>query len=292
MKGSHAPSLRTLVRRLIVEEARVAPGTTVLCACSGGPDSTAMLHVLAGLRDRVALRVRACAVDHGLRPEAAEEIALVEALCRKIDVPFHPAAARVAPGPNLMARARTARYAALRAVGAGCGADLIATAHTADDRAETVVMRLLRGAGPRGLAVLPPLQADLLRPIVRARRSDVLLHLERAHVPWATDPSNLDARFLRARVRRDLMPLLASLSPNVVASLCSLADALAEVLPAEDPLMGLGRRQRESAERALRRGARAARIRVGDLEEVLVRREGGKAVLTELMSPKRRRNAP
>jgi tRNA(Ile)-lysidine synthase len=103
---------------------------------------------------------------------------------------------------------------------------VIATGHHADDRAETVILRLLRGAGPRGLAVLPPRAGDLVRPLIRARRGDIDAHLARHGIAHALDPSNANSRFLRVRVRRELLPLLADLSPGIVTHLCALADQL------------------------------------------------------------------
>jgi tRNA(Ile)-lysidine synthase TilS/MesJ len=131
------------------------------------------------------------------------------------------------PGGNLQARAREARYAALRAAAAAAGAPLIATAHHADDRAETVLLRLLRGSGARGLAVLPPRNGDLVRPFTKARRKDIEAHLARHGVAFARDPSNDDPRYGRARVRNEVLPLLETLSPGVVAHLNALADELA-----------------------------------------------------------------
>lgn len=285
MKGSHAPSLRTLVRRLLEVELKLR-SLSIVCACSGGPDSTALLHVLAGLRRPLDLKLTACAVDHGLRPEAGEEIALVRELAASLQVPFEGVSLRVANGPNLMARARDARYAALRDVAARVGATLIATGHTADDRAETVLMRMLRGAGPRGLAVLPPRAGDLLRPLIRARRADVLLHLSRMGLRSASDPSNEAPSFLRVRVRREVVPLLEQLSPRIVLALCSLADEVAPMLPEADPLTALGRRQRQMVEHALRAGSGAVRVRTSDREEVFVQVENGRRVLKEVVSPK------
>jgi tRNA(Ile)-lysidine synthase len=273
------------VRRLLASELGLK-NVSIVCACSGGPDSTAMLHVLAGLREPLGLALTACAVEHGIRPEAASEIAHAADVAASLRVPFEVVRLTVARGANLMARAREARYEALRAAGARAGAAFIATGHTADDRAETVVMRILRGAGPRGLAVLPPRAGDLLRPIVRARRAEVLRHLGRAGLTYATDPSNADVRFLRARVRGEVMPLLEALSPGVVESLCALADALGDLVPGDDPLASLGRRQREMIETALRAGKRSARVRTSDREEVLVRLENGRPILTKQMSPK------
>lgn len=298
MRGSHAPSLRTIARRALATELALEPPIAIVAACSGGPDSTAMLHALATLRSSLEIRLSACAVDHGLRPEADREIDVVRKVAASLDVPLDVMKLRVEPGSNLMARARDARYAALREVKDRRGATFIATGHTADDRAETALIRILRGAGPRGLAVLPARSGDLLRPIVRARRSDVARHIERFALPACTDPSNADPRFLRVRVRTEVLPLLESLAPRVVESLCALADDLAAIVPADDPLAALGRRQRSVIEAVLKapgRGPRRARVRSSDREEVLVEVRDGARVITELMSPKpsrRSRRAP
>jgi len=241
-RPSHPPTLLTLARRALEDEIRLPPGSRLVVAVSGGPDSMALLHVLARLSGRARMELVAHGVDHGLRPEAALELDLAEQLARALKVPFERTRVALAEGGNLQARAREARYAALEAAAARADAAAIATAHHADDRAETVIMRLLRGAGPDGLAVLPatadrkhaddPLSAGappsrlLVRPFLRARRADVLAHLRRHEVAFAEDPSNLDRRFLRTRVRHEVMPLLEDLSPGVVRHLCALADHL------------------------------------------------------------------
>lgn len=236
------PALLTLARRALTGEARIAPGSVVVAAVSGGPDSMALLHVLARLAPTLGIVVHAHGVDHGLRQAAASELDTAEAFAARLGVPFGRSAVRVARGGNLQARARTARYAALADAARVVGAAAIATAHHADDRAETVLLRLMRGAGPRGLAVLPPRAPlapsaqvaergdaggiELVRPLLRARRGSVIAHLERHGVPFATDPSNDDPRYLRTRVRRELMPLLEELSSGIVGHLVALADQL------------------------------------------------------------------
>jgi tRNA(Ile)-lysidine synthase len=219
MSRSHPPSLLTLAARTLREH---APEERILVAVSGGPDSMALLHVLA----KLGRAAHAHGVDHGLRPEAAAELDRAADLAGRLGVPFTRTRLTVAAGGNLQARAREARYEALRAAAQAFGAALIATAHHADDRAETVLLRLLRGAGPAGLAVLPPRAGDRVRPLIHATRADVLAHIERHEVPYSTDPSNVDRRYLRARVRTELMPVLRELSPQIVAHLCALADQL------------------------------------------------------------------
>lgn len=269
------PTLLTLANRLIRDAVLFARGDVVVCACSGGPDSTALLHALALLRKRIGHQLVAIGIDHGLRPEAGRELELCRGVADELDVPFEVARADVKPGPNLQERARTARHAALQEAAKTCRARVIALGHTADDRAETVLMRLLRGSGPRGLAAMPA-RGDqmgataLVRPLLRARRSDVMAHITRHDVPFATDPSNQDRRFLRVRVRQELIPLLQEMSPRVVEHLCDLAEMLAEQCDPDDPLAGLGREQRKALGKALR-GRRGTTVRVSGNYDLIVR---------------------
>jgi tRNA(Ile)-lysidine synthase len=263
----------TLVRRAVKRHGMFAAGELVLCGCSGGADSTAMLHALALLRAKHGHRLAAVGIDHGLRTAAASELGVAERLAVSLDVPFERVPLRVRAGANLQARARDARHRALQRAAARLGCQRLALAHTADDRAETVLLRLLRGAGPRGLAAMGPSapglhgQVPIVRPLLLARRRDVLTHLERHGLEHAEDPSNRDRRFLRVRVREELLPLLEELSPGVVETLCTLADSLAEVASHDDPLAGYGRRQREQLARALRE-RRATTVRVSGAREL------------------------
>jgi tRNA(Ile)-lysidine synthase len=276
-----------MTARLARDERLFTAGDVVLCACSGGPDSTALLHALARLRDEIGHALIAHGVDHGLRPEAAAELDLAARVAEGLAVPFTVTRAALAPGSNLQARARAVRYEALGRAAIAAGARIVATGHTADDRAETLLLRLLRGSGPRGLAVLPPRAPmpeqeglTLVRPLLRARRADVLAHLARHEVPFSTDPSNTDARFARARVRRELLPLLEDLAPGVVEHLAALADMLG-ALPGEPALDGLGRAQRFEVERARRLGRRSVRLRLPGGREVEATFPEGRVVLVD-----------
>jgi tRNA(Ile)-lysidine synthase len=263
---THPPTLLTTARRTIVDHALFAKGDRVLVAVSGGPDSMALLHVLARLRPKLGHIVMAHGVDHGLRAAAATELDGAEEFARTLDVPFQRTRVRVSPGGNLQARARAARYDALRDAGARAGACAVATAHHADDRAETLLLRLLRGAGPAGLAVLPPrAEIDaliLVRPFIHARRTAIEAHLARHRVSFAVDPSNRDPRFLRARVRADLLPLMAALSPSIVEHLCALAEQLGRASE-PDPLRGLPRATRDALARLARERSTRSRVFVG-----------------------------
>lgn len=172
-------------------------GTAVTCAVSGGADSSALL-VLA-----VAAGCRATAVhvDHGLRAGSAGEAALVASLAERLGAGFRAVTVDVGDGPNLEARARDARYAALPP-------DVL-TGHTADDQAETVLINLLRGAGTSGMAAMRP---GPTRPILGLRREETTALCAALGIDVVRDPTNDDPRHLRNRVRHELLPLLDDLS--------------------------------------------------------------------------------
>lgn len=227
------PSLATLARRVLTA-AGVERGATLLAACSGGVDSQVLLDVLAHVARPARgpshtappwFRLVACGIDHGLRPEAKAELGLVAALAEARGVVFRSVAVQVPAGSNLQARARDQRFAALRRVASEVGAAFIATGHHLDDRAETVLMRIFRGAPVQGLAVLAPKTQDLLRPLIHASRTQIEQHARRRQIPFAVDPSNQNRRFLRVRVREQVMPLLRSVDPRIVEHLVGLAES-------------------------------------------------------------------
>ncbi|WP_235364960.1 tRNA lysidine(34) synthetase TilS [Sphingomonas sp. ERG5] len=186
----------------------VQPDDRLALAVSGGPDSMAMLALLA---TAFPGQVIAATVDHGLRPEGAAEAAMVAAYCATQDVPHAVLTLATAIGPaNIQAAARDARYLALRGWATGAGATLLATAHHADDQAETFLMRAARGSGLSGLAAIRPAQrvgADperglmLVRPFLGWRRADLRRVAETWSLPFVDDPSNANARFDRTRFR-------------------------------------------------------------------------------------------
>lgn len=196
----------------------------VLAAVSSGPDSTALVGVLAALRDMGEIAgVAALHVDHGLRAGGAEDAACAAAACAKLGVAFESVSVRVAPG-NVQAEARRARYAALRAAAARAGATRIATGHTRTDQAETVLLRLLRGAGARGLAGIPPRRGAIVRPLIDRSRPEGIAWCARAGLPWRDDPTNATPRFARNRLRLSAWPALLALAPAAEAALARAAD--------------------------------------------------------------------
>jgi tRNA(Ile)-lysidine synthase len=275
MARSHPPTLLRIAERTLTEECGIQRGERFLVAVSGGGDSSALVHVLSLLASKLGFTVAAHGVDHGLRAEAAAELDLAAALCGRLSVHFGRTRVEVGPGGNLQARARAARQEALVAAAARESATRIATAHHADDRAETVVIRLLGGALPSGLAVLPPADGRLVRPIVRARKSDVLRHLERHRIPHAEDPSNQNRKFLRVRVRFEVMPLLETLSPGIVGHLTALADELiSDTLPIVTDEKGLPIALRNAHVRAVRRA-----FRLGEATRLLI--SGGREIVVD-----------
>lgn len=214
------------VRRTLAERGLVRTGDRVVVAVSGGPDSTALLHALATLSSELRLGLVAIAVDHGLRASAAAELDGAEALSRSLGVPFERVHIETAPaGASLQAWARGVRYAALHAAAERVGARVVATGHTADDQAETVLARVLRGGGLRGLSGIDPARSDgVVRPLIDCRRDAVRAHLARAGVPFALDPSNREPRFERTRVREQILPALLAEQPLAVERLAALAD--------------------------------------------------------------------
>ena len=220
----------------------------------------ALLHALVRLRKELDFRLLALSVDHGLRPEARQEVLLVQSFCEEQQVEFQGLQLHLSKTPNLQEVARDARYAALwnatrSALGQGA---FLATAHHKQDKAETVLLRILRGTSLAGLGVLKARESQLLRPAIHADKLDVLAHLKRHAVRYADDPSNHDRQFLRVRIRNELMPLLSGLSAGVVDHLVALADEAAR----GDAAIGLNREQREQLRNALREPKSAIDLRL------------------------------
>jgi tRNA(Ile)-lysidine synthase len=199
------------------------------CAVSGGADSLALL-VLAV---EAGCRATAIHVDHGLRPGSAEEARVVEVAARRFGTGFRSVRVVVEPGPNLEARAREARYAALP--------HGVLTGHTADDQAETVLLNLLRGAGLDGLAGMAPAG----HPLLGLRRWETRALCGEVGVAWVEDPSNASPVHRRNRVRAELLPLAAAIAGRDVAAILArqagllraeaeLLDALASALDVTD----------------------------------------------------------
>jgi tRNA(Ile)-lysidine synthase len=210
-----------------------APGEALVVGLSGGADSTALLDALAWLARRQTFRLVAAHLDHGLRPDSAEDASTCEALCRDLGVSLRLGRADVRAraardGSGLEDAARRERYAFLRDVRGQEEAVAIAVAHTQDDQAETVLLRLVRGAGATGLGAMRPRTGDILRPLLRVSRAEVLDHLNSRGLSWREDSTNLDVAFLRNRVRHELLPFLGRFNPKIASTLARSASVLAD----------------------------------------------------------------
>jgi tRNA(Ile)-lysidine synthase len=251
------------ILRTLREHALVAPGERVLVAVSGGPDSTALLHALVQLAPRLEITVEAATVDHGLRAEAAAEAAAVVERCRRLGVPCELVRVDVRAARrshvSWQDAARRVRLAGLEGVAARRGCARIALGHTADDQAETLLFRIVRGTGLAGLRGVPFRRGPFVRPMLEVRRSEVLRFLAKRRLSFIEDPSNADRRFSRARIRHEWIPLLQRENPRLVEALLALA---AEARGRQPPPEGLSRRAAVTVARLAAAGAGTRRVSV------------------------------
>ncbi|MGH2469104.1 MAG: tRNA lysidine(34) synthetase TilS, partial [Chloroflexota bacterium] len=245
-----------------------------LVAVSGGADSTCLLQALHGLGFRLAV----AHLNHGLRGQAAEaDAAFVEGMCDSLRVPCTMETVDVAAYQrrerlSLEDAARRLRYAFLRRTAAHIGATSIVLAHTADDQVETLLLHLIRGAGPAGLAGMKARQGDLRRPLLGVWRTSVEAWLRERGLPWRDDADNADPRFSRNRVRHELLPLMATFNP-----------AIKTVLLREARLFA-ARQGRVEAEVLRRLGLRATQIEQALAGKTVIA-SGGRRIWTTTTEP-------
>lgn len=202
-------SAATLVRKL--REALVRLGLrngSVLLAVSGGADSLAMLHAVAELRERLGLRVEVACIDHGLRRGSADDVRFVRGEAKRLGVRFHTERVSIRGRTGIEARARRERYRALGGIAERRKLDFVATAHTAEDQAETLLFRLARGAGLRGARGILERRGQVVRPMLAIRRAEVLAFLEARGLTPREDPTNVSHQFTRNRIRALVLPAL------------------------------------------------------------------------------------
>jgi len=241
-------NLQTKVRETIQKYNMVSPGDRVLAAVSGGPDSVALLHLLSELREELGLHLEVAHLQHGIRGEDAREDALfVARMAERWALPFHlrevdlPTMRVKRGGGNLEAMGREERYRFFAALAAERYIQRVVTGHTRDDRVETLLMRLLRGSGRRGLSGMLPVrrlnsakgQAPgellLIRPLIEVSRREILHYLQAEGLEYRTDPTNMDLASLRNWVRLHLLSQVRErMDPHVDERLAQLADLLCE----------------------------------------------------------------
>ena len=227
------------LKAFITEQELIAPGDQVVCAVSGGADSVALLWALYLLREKLGIQLSAAHYNHGLRGEESDrDEKFVRDLCRHYDVDLYVGRGEVKAGEKgLEAAARDARYAFLQSL-----PGKIATAHTADDNAETVLMHMVRGTGLRGLGGIAPKRENLIRPMLTVTRQQVLSFLEEYHVTYVEDGSNSTDAFMRNRLRHHVMPWLRQENPRIAENMSDMAlrlrrdeQALEELVAGELP---------------------------------------------------------
>jgi tRNA(Ile)-lysidine synthase len=227
----------------------------MLVACSGGPDSVALAALLDRLARRAGVELMLAHVNHGLRPSAGQDECVVLSVAARLGRPVR--VARPSPGRDDEASLREARYAALTELASELGAVAVATAHTAEDQTETVLLALFRGAGPDGLAGMPvrrPLGPgiELVRPLLRVTHAELATELRRSGLPYALDPSNAQTRYRRNALRVSLEALRAEF-PGLDRAVARCAEIV------RDDLAGTARARGRRALRARLRANGALR---------------------------------
>jgi tRNA(Ile)-lysidine synthase len=213
-------------------------GDTVMVAVSGGPDSVFLLHALNKLKDKLRIaEIHACHLDHGLRGrESRDDADFVKKLCGGLRIRLTHQKINLkqkkSTGLSTEESAREERYRFFREAAAGAGADAIATGHTLDDQAETVLMRLIKGASLKGIAGIPPVRAEsglrFIRPALELEKAAIREYLDREGIAYRIDSTNLKPLYLRNIVRGEIIPFLERYNPRLKRALFSLAEHLRE----------------------------------------------------------------
>lgn len=209
-------------------------GERVLVALSGGPDSVFLLNALSSLKDEFKLVLHAIYIDHGLRSEETPlEIEFCKKLCERFSVPFITRTIDVKSfakekSMNRQEAARQLRYRVFEETAFEIKADKIALGHTADDQAETVLMRLLRGSGPLGLSGIPPVREMIIRPLIEVERQEIDKYLQSENIDFIVDSSNLKRDYIRNKIRHSLIPIIKEINPNIIETLSRTASIFRE----------------------------------------------------------------
>jgi tRNA(Ile)-lysidine synthase len=215
------PDLRSRFLRFVRHKRLVQPGDRVLVAVSGGVDSLVLLHLFHSSAADLGIAIVAAHFDHAMRPASADDAEFVARVCAAWGVPL--VVQRAETTPRSEAEARDARYRFLSETMLRHGATRMATAHHADDQVETVLFRLMRGAGLRGLAGIPVRRGAIIRPLLRFRKHALAAYAAQHGIAFREDASNLSDGFARNRIRRTIIPALLSVRPQSGADLLRLA---------------------------------------------------------------------
>lgn len=214
--------LRKRVQNYIREHSLIEPDDRIAVAFSGGPDSASLLHILK----KVYPQTEAIYVNHNLRKDSAKEENFVRKFCEQHKIPLHVEQLQWKEKPsNLEEAARKKRYRHLEKIAKEGGFTKIALAHHQDDLTETILLRLFRGTGPRGLVAMQPVRGKYIRPLLGTTRSEIQQYLDEQSVSSYTDPTNVDRGFDRNKIRHDLLPYIESnFNPKVRSALLRFAN--------------------------------------------------------------------
>ncbi len=229
-----ADNLREKAEHTIRRNSLLAEGDSVLVGFSGGPDSACLLYLLHELKENYRLQIHALYINHNLRPaEVPAEIAFCRMFCEGLGIPLLVESIDVlafadANGMNKQEAARELRYQVFSKAAAEIRTDKVALAHNADDQAETLLMRLVRGAGPAGLSGIPVRRGNIIRPLLEIGRDEIERFLAVRNIVPVIDSSNLKEDYFRNMVRARLMPMLKQANPNLLQSLGHTMEVLRE----------------------------------------------------------------
>lgn len=215
-----------LARGLTASYENIGSPKRLMLALSGGADSVALYHLLCRLAAQRSADLHCVHVHHGLRAAADDEADFVSSLCRQSSVPLTIKRVKVVRTGSLEASARKARYGAFREAMQETGIDVLALAHHADDQAETVLMHLMHGAGPSGLAGMREFDRGMWRPLLTTPKSALITLLEDNDLTWCEDESNQQTRHFRNALRHSIMPILQALTPACSMNIVRTAQIL------------------------------------------------------------------
>lgn len=227
-------NLNDKVLSTIKRFAMLTGGEKILVGLSGGPDSVCLLYILHCLKDSLSLNLSALYIDHGLRPdEAREEIEFCKRLCEKLSIKFLVKSIDVKlyvkeQGLSIQEAARELRFQTFESVAQELNAQKIALGHILDDQLETFFMRFFSGSGPKGLSGIPPIRGPIIRPLLETDRKDVEEFLNKEHISFIVDSSNLKKNYLRNRLRLSLIPELKKLFPQIAQTVSRTMHILRE----------------------------------------------------------------
>jgi tRNA(Ile)-lysidine synthase len=226
------------VERFFLEK-EIKPESSILVGVSGGPDSVALLSVLARLEERCGFRLGCCHIDHGIRPASSsrKEAELVRSLASRFCLPLYIRTIEKnvlknrakAEGRSLEEVARTERYVLFNEVLETEGYEYLALGHHRDDQEETVIMRFFQGSGPNGLAGIPDMRNNIIRPLLSLTRDAILDYVDEEKLPYSIDESNMENEFLRNRVRNNIIPHIKENIPTYRAGIATLSEKMGRI---------------------------------------------------------------